>query len=765
MNRVFQLKWLFFFTTLFFGYSPGICQNASQHDLHFNMLPVRWDEGIPLGNGMLGALIWQKDSSLRIALDRADLWDLRPVREFALPQFSFTWVKEQLENGTYDSVQKFFDEPYERDAGPTKIPAGALEIPVGGMGEVESVHLYLSDALCEVKWKSGARFIVFVDANRNRGWFHLENFPLPVALKLDAPDFTLQAQKGTSNSVDGQSLGRLNYTLPVINGSTTGFLYTRQQGYGNFHFAVIVEWKEISGNVVEGSWRIETSHAKEFSDLSFESLRHDSAHMSFDSAILGHRRWWKEYWEQSSIKLPDSLLENQWYRDIYKFGSASRKGAPPITLQAVWTADNGKLPPWKGDFHNDLNTQLSYWPGYSSNHLEESRVFCDWIWRNRGNAENYTKNYFNCEGLNFPGVSTLSGEPMGGWIQYALSPTISCWLAQHFYNQWKYSGDLDFLVQEAYPFISNAAIFIENLSIKKGKFRQLPLSSSPEFNDNSSQAWFSQTTNYDLALIRWLYRTAAELATDLGKTDDLIRWERCLNNWPDLALSDSGSLLIAPGYPYRVSHRHFSHLMSIYPLGIYDWNSGRFDREIISASIRELLRTGPDNWCGYSYAWLGNLQARAFNGEGAAEALRTFAGCFCLSNSFHANGDQSGTGKSTFTYRPFTLEGNFAFASGIQEMLMQSNHDLIVVFPAIPEKWKEVSFQNLRAQGAFLVSATRKDGKIQEVKIFCEKGGELHLKNPFGKERVRVNGARRVRFGLNGVFTIKTKPGQTIVFQ
>jgi hypothetical protein len=205
--------------------------------------------------------------------------------------------------------------------------------------------------------------------------------------------------------------------------------------------------------------------------------------------------------------------------------------------------------------------------------------------------------------------------------------------------------------------------------------------------------------------------------------------------------------------------------MSIYPLGIYDWNAGRFDQEIISASIRELQRNGTDNWCGYSYAWLGNLQARAFNGDGAAEALRTFAGCFCLSNSFHANGDQSGTGKSTFTYRPFTLEGNFAFASGIQEMLMQSNHDLIVIFPAIPEKWKDASFQNLRAQGAFLVSATRKDGKTQLVKIFSEKGGELHLKNPLGKAKIVVNGARKVRFGKNGVLTIKTKPGQTIVFQ
>jgi alpha-L-fucosidase 2 len=765
MCRLFQFKWLFFFTTFVFGSFPGIGQNASQHDLHFNALPVRWDEGIPLGNGMLGALIWQNDSSLRIALDRADLWDLRPVREFTLPQFSFNWVREQLENKTYDSVQKLFDEPYERDPGPTKIPAGALEIPVAGMGAVESVHLYLSDALCEVKWKSGARLIAFIDANRNRGWFHLENFPLPCSIKLDTPDFTLRTQNGTANSVDGQSLGRLDYSPPIINDSTAGYLYAHQQGFGDFRFVVMVEWKEISGNVVEGSWRIETSQANRLSDLSFESLRRDEMAVSFDSAMQGHQRWWKEYWEKSSIKIPDSLLENQWYRDIYKFGSASRQGAPPITLQAVWTADNGKLPPWKGDFHNDLNTQLSYWPGYSSNHLEESRVYCDWIWANRGNAETYTKNYFSCDGLNFPGVSTLSGEPMGGWIQYALSPTISCWLAQHFYNQWKYSGDFAFLEHEAYPFIRKAALFIENLSVKKGKFCQLPLSSSPEFNDNTPQAWFTHTTNYDLALIRWLYGTASELATELGKTDDLIRWNRCLNSWPDLALSDSGSLLIAPGFPYNVSHRHFSHLMSIYPLGIYDWNAGRFDQEIISASIRELQRNGTDNWCGYSYAWLGNLQARAFNGDGAAEALRTFAGCFCLSNSFHANGDQSGTGKSTFTYRPFTLEGNFAFASGIQEMLMQSNHDLIVIFPAIPEKWKDASFQNLRAQGAFLVSATRKDGKTQLVKIFSEKGGELHLKNPLGKAKIVVNGARKVRFGKNGVLTIKTKPGQTIVFQ
>ena len=69
----------------------------------------------------------------------------------------------------------------------------------------------------------------------------------------------------------------------------------------------------------------------------------------------------------------------QWYLEMYKLGAATGNGAPPISLQAVWTADNGKLPPWKGDFHHDLNTQLSYWPAYSSNHMiQESGYITGW---------------------------------------------------------------------------------------------------------------------------------------------------------------------------------------------------------------------------------------------------------------------------------------------------------------------------------------------------------------------------------------------------
>jgi alpha-L-fucosidase 2 len=61
-------------------YNGVSAQNETNHDLKFDTLARHWDEAIPLGNGMLGALIWQKGDHLRFSLDRADLWDLRPMK-------------------------------------------------------------------------------------------------------------------------------------------------------------------------------------------------------------------------------------------------------------------------------------------------------------------------------------------------------------------------------------------------------------------------------------------------------------------------------------------------------------------------------------------------------------------------------------------------------------------------------------------------------------------------------------------------------------
>jgi alpha-L-fucosidase 2 len=147
---------------------------------------------------------------------------------------------------------------------------------------------------------------------------------------------------------------------------------------------------------------------------------------------------------------------------MYKLGAASGNGAPPISLQAIWTADNGKLPPWKGDFHNDLNTQLSYWPAYSSNHLDQEKGFVDWLQKNKPEFEKYTRSFYQLPGLNVPGVTTLTGQPMGGWIQYSFGPTVAAWLGHHFYLHWRYSLDREFLEKEAYPRIKKISVKLKS---------------------------------------------------------------------------------------------------------------------------------------------------------------------------------------------------------------------------------------------------------------------------------------------------------------
>ena len=697
----------------------------SESDLVFTGLARSWDEAMPLGNATVGALVWQRDSTLRLSLDRTDLWDLRPVDSLSGDNFRFSWVKEHIRQKNYLPVQKKLDWPYDMNPAPSKIPGAAIEFPLEQIGTPTQVRLYLNNALCEADWADGTQMQTFVHATEPIGWFVFRNLKTPIEPSIITPVYNKTKPDGSLDPVSGQDLHRLGYQQGKVVREGNQITY-HQKGYGDFSYDVTVCWKQ-EGETLYGTWSVTSSLSGEQASEKAEAalqrgLKHD---------YQAHLEYWDKYWAQSSITLPDSVLQKQYQNEMYKFGSTTREHSYPISLQAVWTADNGKLPPWKGDYHHDLNTQLSYWPAYTGNHLTEGMGYLNTLWNQRDAYKRYTRRYFGTEGMNIPGVCTLTGEPMGGWIQYSMSQTVAAWLAQHFYLQWKYSADRTFLKERAYPFIKDVAIYLEQISeVTPEGVRKLEFSSSPEIFDNSLQAWFSDMTNYDLAMMHFLFKATSELAHELNLADEAGHWASLEAQLPDYDIDEEGCLTFAKGYPYKESHRHFSHAMAIHPLGLIDWSDGEKSQHIIRATLKRLDNVGPDYWTGYSYSWLANMKARAFDGEGAAQALKTFAECFCLKNTFHANGDQTQSGKSRFTYRPFTLEGNFAFAAGIQEMLLQSHTGVIRIFPAIPKEWKDVSFENLRAMGAFLVSARMEGGEINRVRIYSEKGGMLKMARP-----------------------------------
>jgi alpha-L-fucosidase 2 len=739
-----------------FYFNDVAAQPKPSDNLQFDSLATRWDEGMPLGNGWLGELIWRKDNKLRISLDRVDLWDDRPMPKIA--QLKFKWVVAQLIKGQYDTVHKIGDEPYDNSPAPTKIPGAALEFNYMPFGKVISNKLDIKKALSTIKFENGVVLYNYVHAVDETGYFAFENLKKSQAgineesciPEMIIPGYNSDHIAKDDNSHGGEGLQTLGYKKGTIIKTANSVRYHQPTWNGNY-YEVLVQWKKISPSEVIGSWTI-SNNKKAF----LPGLK------KVENKLQGwqsHITWWNHFWNQSSVSLPDSILERQYYLELYKMGCVARSNTPPISLQAVWTADNGSLPPWKGDIHNDLNTELSYWPFYTANHLEESQSFTNWLWKTKEQNKKWTKNYFEINGLNVPGVATITGKAMGGWIQYSMSPTTAAWLSQHFYWQWKYSMNKKFLLEKCKPYFDEVHEYLKKiLTIDPvTKKYKLPLDSSPEIFDNSIKAWFHHWTNYDLSLVKSFYQDYIEICkAATGKVPKGVENEK--NLLPDLDTDETG-LTIAPGFDLFESHRHMSPYMAIYPLNLLDIEN-KNDSAIISNSLHQVEQKGTRAWCGYSFSWMASLYARAKEGDSAARMLQIFSTNFCSINSFHLNGDQKGGQHSDFTYRPFTLEGNFAFAKGIQEMLLQSHKGVIEIFPAIPPGWQNVSFIKLRTEGAFLISAKKENGILDEVKIFSEKGGLLRMKLPY--KTFYISNLKNNYLSNQDILKIQMKQGEEI---
>ncbi|MDY0033100.1 MAG: glycoside hydrolase N-terminal domain-containing protein [FCB group bacterium] len=96
-----------------------------EHGLDFNTPAMTWDEALPLGNGIMGALVWGDGAPLNISLDRTDLWDLRPVPEFQSEDYSYAVMREGNKLVT--------PAPAER------LSAGDILLVIGGSKSVETM--------------------------------------------------------------------------------------------------------------------------------------------------------------------------------------------------------------------------------------------------------------------------------------------------------------------------------------------------------------------------------------------------------------------------------------------------------------------------------------------------------------------------------------------------------------------------------------------------------------------------------------------------
>ncbi len=703
-----------------FAAEPG----ASWRFQFAHSLP-RWKDGLPVGNGRLGAQVWGSGSKLFLTLDRGDIWDLRyqPNRNAG---FSYRRLQELVHARNAQAIQREMtpDVSPLADLTPTRISIGRLEIGLPAETTVESAELDMQ--LAEVRWRLRVR------GRPVRYRVLAAGDPNVLVVTLDGlsgwtPEVKLAAL-GAINPNLGKKLG---YPEPLA-GKDTSFEWTVQPMPESGKVATV--W---TTRTAAAQWTLLlTIPPQDEADpvaAGRKTLESAASH-GVDALIAAHRRWWHERWERSTVHLPDADLERLWINGIYKLASSSWRGAP-ANLQGLWPPD-GEIPPWRGDYHCDMNVQETYWPAYSSNQLDLVEPLNRWTFdRVIPEAEKLTRQFFGVDGAWVGTALDVKGRLLGGvsnWmtVQYWLGG--GAWMGQHLWWYYAYSQDREYLRNRAYPTLQKLLLFYENILAKGADgYLHVPLSSSPEYFSNDLEAWTSDPT-CDLALIRNLIRYTIRAAETLGvDADKRARWqsiEARLAPYP----ADRSGLKVQPDAAYTRSHRHPMHLFAIFPGEDLNVEGSDADRQLIDRSIREWIFRGTGEWTGWSYPYGSLIASRVRRPNQALSLLEIYRKAYIWPNGFHVNGDYKKYGFSFYSYEPFTEEAECAFTSAVNEMLLQSWGGRIRIFPSVPDDWKNLSFRDLRAQGGVLVSGTIRDGEIVSAVLHSEQPAEVKVVWPLG---------------------------------
>lgn len=690
---------------------------------------MSWDEGLPLGNGEMGCLLFGNSKNLVFSLDRGDVWDKTRSPENN-EGFTMKRLLELKEKRNVREISRIFDLPYNKPT-PTKLPMGKLLLNMGG---VKGDNFELDITQAEAKYSNEKYTLsTFVHATKKVGMIKtncLEDIKLinpkfGVISKWDKYFERFTVKNATSNKLKNVKYPKAEFN--TISNDGIEYEYYIQKLNDGSCYGVCVAKKRIENQMQFAYYASLGNDPIALKEMLADILK-KALDKGYDELFVTHKKWWEDYHSKSSIKVPDDFVQRCYYMGNYLLGSASRVGHYPIPLQALWTASDDKLlPPWKGDYHSDLNTQLTYYSFAKSNHLEQGKCFIDFLVKLIGRGKEFAKKFFDADGMCLPSVMDIDGYALGGWVMYSLGHTNQIWLCQTFDKYYSYTGDLEFLKSTAYPYLEQTAKFILSIVKKneKGEY-VLPFSASPEMHNNSLKAFMTPNTNYDLSLMRYLFITLIRFAKILNV--DCSEWENALNNLADLAINEKNQLKLSPDEDIVVSHRHQSHAMAIHPLRLLNYYN-KEDRAVIDATLDRAIELGTKEYVGYSFAWLAEFCTVARRGDKALEYLTNFWKYFCLENTFHVNGDYTKQGLAHASYRPFTIEGNFCAIDALQEMLLYSENGFVEVFPTLPTTWKDVEFCTLRAFGGMLISAKMSNGIIEKIEILAEQNVTFNLYN------------------------------------
>jgi alpha-L-fucosidase 2 len=675
----------------------------SKHDVVFNHPITDPASAAPVGNGRVGAMVWN-DDGLRMQISGVDtseetafsagLIHLYTTSPLESPQARF-----QQRLSIYDGILTISYDPN-------------LTVTLMGAPDSEVMGIHVSDR---------------------------RPVPSPVMLDLtlwnvsqlgggDVPDISAWRSVATYADSGGIGLSRgqtdannFGYTLAA---TVEDARFVAQAPGGNVTRLIISSSRDYTIWIACASRLNAPAHD---SVAQARTLLRNVAGRGYRATLADYERWWHAFWRKSFVQYSTSTgdgdyLENLYYLYTYVIAAGSYGNYPFHFINGVFSA--------AGDA-NSRKWSVGYWywnerdvfsSFFASNHLEIPRVLNRLYSRNSEALATYTKNKYHVDGIWVPETMGWDGNARftdnSEWAKNILSTGAE--VAENMYAEYAYANDGAYLKSTAYPFIKAVAQFYVGTlayNAETGRY-YVAMSNAHE------TYWKVHNAITDMAAIRSLFPIAIDTSENLNLDADLRdRWRMILANLAAYPLADDGSRY-APHAPPPVPYRNHENVTCelIWPYGVT--GIGAPDYQIALNSWMRRLYPYGDIWANDAVQ-----AARLGLGDYALNGMR-----FMIQTYQSYSNGLTNDANGTFEYLGTHL-------SVINESLLQSYNDRIRVFPAPPSDPQFVGKFTLLARGGFLVSSEYEQATVKYVALKSLYGNAATIENPWVNEPVRVRNA------------------------